>query len=242
MKILAIETSADVASVAIRSDGQTMGEFTLKTKKTHSETLMPMIDALLSAANLAPEDLDLLAAANGPGSFTGIRIGAAALLGLAFGRDIPCVGVSTLYALACGAAEAAEEGALLSPVMDARRGNFYNALFSVKDGVPLRLCPDRLIPGGDLAEELRQADAPKIYMPGDGRAAFSGEHGAIAQPLPERLSCQSAAAVALAAERIFREEKDPGAFTDTNFRPVYIRPSQAERERMDRIKRESENN
>ena len=235
MKILAIETSAGIASVALRADGHTVGEFTLQTKKTHSEILMPMVDALLHAANLQIQDVDLLASSGGPGSFTGVRIGAATILGLAFGRELPCIGVSTLYALAFGAAAGMGDDVLLSPVMDARHGNFYNALFVVKDGVPVRLCEDRLIHGDELAAELQKENTKKIYIAGDGCEAFLC-YGAPVLPVPERLRYQSAASVAAAAEKIFSESEDPGAFTDAAFRPSYIRPSQAERERMERMK------
>ena len=139
MKILAMDSSAVAASVALCEDERLLGEYTICNGNTHSQTLLPMTEELLSRFGITTDDVDLFAVSNGPGSFTGVRLGVATLKGLAFGKDKPCVGVSTLEALAHNLA--VTDG-LICPVMNARRNQVYTALFRAKNGNLERLLPD----------------------------------------------------------------------------------------------------
>ena len=164
MKILAIETSAKSVSAAVVEGGVPLASAYQNRGLTHSRTLMPLLDGMLSAAGLKAEDMDLLAVANGPGSFTGLRIGVSALKGLAWALEKPCCGVSTLAAMARNLAHM--EG-LIVCAMDARRDQVYNALFQAHDGILTRQCPDRAISLAELSEELKNRPEPKFIV-GDG--------------------------------------------------------------------------
>ena len=165
MLMLSVDSSAAPASVCLFEDGKVIADYYLNTGFTHSQTLMPMIEDMLRNAGLSLEAVDALAVAVGPGSFTGLRIGVATVKGLALGTNKPCVGVSTLEALAynlvgcCG---------LICPVMNARRNQLYNALFLCQNGRLTRICDDRLISVFDLEEELKAYSDKKIYLCGDG--------------------------------------------------------------------------
>lgn len=226
MLILAIESSAAPVSAALYEDGRILAEFYVHTKQTHSETLMPMVEALLSTGKKTVKDLDLLAVAAGPGSFTGVRIGVSTVKGIAFPQDTPCCAVSTLDAMAYNAAIL--EGSLVCAVMDARCGQVYNALFRITDGEPVRLCEDRAISVADLAEECRARQENFILL-GDGTAVCEETlEAAGARPAPESMRFQRACSVAMAAERLFKQGK---TVSGTDLVPYYLRPPQAERER-----------
>ena len=139
MLILSLDSTAKEASAALFRDGRLLGEISLNSGYTHSESLLPSLEFLLSSAKLTPNDVDVFAAAVGPGSFTGVRIGAATVKGLAFGRGACCVGTSTLEALATNVRELR---GIAVPVMDARRGQVYTAVFDCRDGEPKRLTED----------------------------------------------------------------------------------------------------
>ena len=160
MKILALDSTAKVASVALCEDELLLGELTLNNGNTHSQTLLPMVEFLLNKFELAPSDIDLFAAAIGPGSFTGVRIGAATLKGLAFGKKTPCAGVSTLEALAYNLSD---RDGLICPVMNARRQQVYTALFRAKDGVLERLMPDSAIAITELDQRLSSFPLGRQY-------------------------------------------------------------------------------
>ena len=132
MKILALDTSATVASIAVTEDLTPLAVYTLNNKNTHSETLLPMIESALKTLSLTAENIELFALSAGPGSFTGVRIGAATLKGIAFAKERPCIEVSTLEALANNLV--IKKG-LICPVMNARRSQVYTALFR-SDGIP----------------------------------------------------------------------------------------------------------
>ena len=166
MKILALETSAKACSAAVVEDGVLLASAWQCTGLTHSRTLMPMVEAMLANSELSLDGVGAIAVAAGPGSFTGIRIGIAAAKGLAWAKELPCVGVSTLEAMAWGLAHT---DALLVCAMDARRDQVYNALFQAKDGVLTRLTPDRGIAVAELAAELQSDGRAKIVL-GDGAA------------------------------------------------------------------------
>ena len=152
MKILAFETSAKAASAAVMADGKLLAESYQNTGLTHSQTLMVMAQDLLKQLNLTAKDIEAVAVAAGPGSFTGVRIGVAAAKGFAWGREIKCVGTSTLESMALGLG--AWQG-YVCPVMDARRSQVYNALFHVSGGSYTRVQEDRAISLADLGEELK---------------------------------------------------------------------------------------
>lgn len=230
MKILAIETSAKSVSAAVVENGVPLASAYQNMGLTHSRTLMPLVDGMLSAAGLRVQDMDLLAAANGPGSFTGLRIGVSALKGLAWALEKPCCGVSTLAAMARNLAHM--EGLIIC-AMDARRNQVYNALFLAHDGVLTRQCPDRAIGLAELAEEIKNRPEPKFVV-GDGAGLCYNhllEQDVPCRMAPPQLVMQNAVGVALAAE----ETAAAGQVTTArDLVPVYLRLSQAERERLAR--------
>ena len=232
MLILAFESSARAASVALVEDGRLISQYSQCSGLTHSRTLLPMAEDMLKNAELSLDKVDLFAVAHGPGSFTGIRIGVSTVKGLAWAADKPCVGVSTLEAMAWHGLAA---GGLVCPVMDARRSQVYNALFQVENGKPVRLCEDRPIALSQLAEELRTLNAP-AFLIGDGAELaekYLREQAIPCTVAPENLRWQSAWGVAMAAM-----DKTPG--NADALLPVYLRLSQAERERQDRLAKEAE--
>lgn len=234
MLILALESSAKAASAALCRDGRLLAQTVQNNGLTHSRTLLPMAEDMLKNAELTLRDVDLIAVAHGPGSFTGIRIGVSTVKGLAWAGDTPCVGVSTLEAMAWHGLAA---GSYVCPVMDARRSQVYNALFEIRDGRPQRLCPDRPIALAELAEDVKKLDAP-VFLVGDGAAitkAFFDAQGIPCRVAPENLLWQDAWGVAMAAM-----DKEPG--NADSLLPVYLRLSQAERERQERLNAEQHAN
>ena len=232
MLTLAFESSAKAASVALVRDGSLISQYSQCSGLTHSRTLLPMAEDLLKNAELPLQDVDLFAVAHGPGSFTGIRIGVSTVKGLAWATDKPCVGVSTLEAMAWHGLAA---GGFVCPVMDARRSQVYNALFEIRNGAPVRLTGDRPISLQELTEEVRGLQAP-VFLVGDGAeltARFFAAQGIPFTPAPENLRWQSAWGVAMAARG-----QTPG--NADSLLPVYLRLSQAERERQERLAAEGE--
>ena len=230
MKILALDTTAVVASVALCEDETLLAEYTVNNGNTHSETLLPMIESILRFFSCTPDDVDLFAASAGPGSFTGVRIGASTLKGLAFDTKKPCIGVSTLEALAKNLSHV---NALVCPVMNARRKQVYTALFRMKNGTCERLMDDSAIAIAELDEILKGYDEP-IYLVGDGYAITKELLTVPTEDTPERLRHQSAHSVATVARKIY---EDGIRTSDMEMMPTYLRPSQAERERAEREKR-----
>ncbi|MBQ9784625.1 MAG: tRNA (adenosine(37)-N6)-threonylcarbamoyltransferase complex dimerization subunit type 1 TsaB [Clostridia bacterium] len=228
MKILALDSTALVGSVALCEDAERLGEITLNNGNTHSETLLPMVEFLLSRFDMTPDDVDLFAASAGPGSFTGVRIGAATIKGLAFATDKPCIGVSTLDALAYNLRS---HDGLICPVMNARRKQVYTALFRAKDGTLERLMPDSAIAIEELDRILADYKEP-VRLCGDGYEITEAllKHAII--PVPEELRQQSAYSVAQIARTVY----ESGVRTkDIELSPTYLRLSQAERERAERM-------
>ena len=227
MLILAFESTARPASVALLRDGELLAQYSQCSQLTHSRTLLPMAEDMLKNTELRLDDVDLFAVAHGPGSFTGVRIGVSTVKGLAWASGKPCVGVSTLEAMAWHGAAA---GGLVCPVMDARRSQVYNALFEIRGGAPVRLTEDRPISLEELSQELRRQDRP-AFLVGDGAALTADFLTDAALPFrlaPDNLRWQSAWGVAMAAR-----DKTPGS-ADALL-PVYLRLSQAERERQERL-------
>lgn len=232
MKILSIDSSALVASVAVCEDESILAEYTLNNGNTHSETLLPMVESLLSALGLKVSDIDLFAVSAGPGSFTGVRIGAATLKGLAFGSGKPCAEVSTLEALAANLRGC---DGLVCPVMNARRSQVYTALFRVNGGKAERLMEDSALSIAELDAMLAKYGEP-IRLCGDGYDIT--ERGFTQTELifvPERQRMQSAVSVAHIALKNYREGR---YCSDAELGVNYLRPSQAERERAERLKSE----
>ena len=226
MLILAFESSAKAASVALVKDGRLLSQSSQISGLTHSRTLLPMAEDMLKNAELSVKDVDLFAVAHGPGSFTGVRIGVSAVKGLAWASDKPCVGVSTLEAMAWHGLAA---GGYICPVMDARRNQVYNAIFKIENGKVVRVTEDRAIALSELKDELLKL-GEKVFLVGDGTEITAKYFDAENIPYtaaPENLMWQSAWGVAMAAM-----EKESGTAHDLV--PVYLRLSQAERERLER--------
>ena len=230
MLILAFETTAKAGSVALLRDGVLLAESYQNTGMTHSQTLLSMAEDMLKNSGLTPQDVEAVAVAEGPGSFTGVRIGVAAAKGYAWGLEIPCYGVSTLESMALNLG--IWEG-LVVCAMDARRNQVYNAVFEVKEGILTPISPDRAIALTDLGEELKNYQGP-IFMVGDGSVLCYNtlkEQIPNAILVPEHKRHQRAAGVALAAmAKINRGEPGDGAALTPN----YLRLSQAERERLEK--------
>jgi tRNA threonylcarbamoyladenosine biosynthesis protein TsaB len=230
MLILGIDTSMKTASAAIFDGEKILCEITSGGNITHSENLMPMIGYALKCAGVSLNDINLFAAAHGPGSFTGIRIGVATIKGLAFGSDINnCIGISSLYALAYNFFPFKNDGALVLPVIDARRKQVYNAVF---DGIKY-IKNDRMITTGELETELNaEFSGRKIIFTGDGAEMCCGEidfDGKIY--IPEILKKPSAAALCRAAYA-----NKSGAVHPRALAPSYLIKTQAEREYGDNIR------
>lgn len=233
MRILAFETSAKAASVAILEEDKLLGESYLNCGQTHSRTLMKLAEELLSVCELTAEDITAVACAAGPGSFTGVRIGTAAAKGFAWGRELPCVGVSTLEAMA---QQARLFEGIVCCAMDARRAQVYNAVFSCEGGILTRLTEDRAISLEELTESLKNEKKPKI-MVGDGAQLCYNTIGKTVSGCilaPEHIVMQRASGVALAARRLLLTGAD---FDGAALVPNYLRLSQAERERNERLQK-----
>lgn len=215
--LLSIDSSAVTASVALTQGDKIIKSEFINAGLTHSETLLPMVKRVMEGYRYS--DLDALAVTVGPGSFTGVRIGVATVKGLAFNDNVPCIAVSTLEAIAYNFTN---ENAIVCAVMDARRMQFYNALFEVKDGVVTRLCNDRAISLDDLRSDISGFD--KVIIAGDGaRLCYDNialENTVLAD---EKRIYQNAVGVSGAAEN--KEKISASALM-----PYYLRPSQAERE------------
>ena len=235
MITLALDTTALIASAAITKNGKLLCEYTVNSGNTHSVTLLPMITHMLETVKLTPSDIDLYAVSAGPGSFTGVRIGASILLGLAFERSIPCISVSSLQALSYNMRGISGDF-IACPVMDARRGQLYNALFHHTSEGITRMCDDRIIMADQLAAELSQYILP-VYLIGDGAYIAKSEYERGIIP-PEQLRLQSAYSVAQTALKIYENASDKTVFEPQFFKPTYLRASQAERERLEREKTE----
>ena len=233
MLILAFETSAKAASVALTEDGKLLGEIYQNTGLTHSQTLMVMAEDLLKQCGKSVGDVQAVAVAEGPGSFTGVRIGVAAAKGFSWGKELPCYGVSTLEAMAVSLG--AYEGHICA-CMDARRNQVYNAIFLADGAAPLRVTEDRAIALSELKTELEHIDG-NIYLVGDGAGlayrTLAPEIPNLVLP-PEHRMHQRAVGVAILAQGM----ADAGlAPSGGELAPNYLRLSQAEREKLERMKK-----
>ncbi len=230
MRILALETSAKSVSVAVTEGGVLLAQAYQNRGLTHSVTLMPLLDGMLRSAGLTLDDIEAVAVAHGPGSFTGIRIGVSAAKGLAWAKALPCCGVSTLAAMAYAVTDF--EG-IVAGAMDARRQQIYSAFFRCEGGRVTRLCDDRAVSAEQAAQELSAMPEPKLIV-GDGAEllyAHLQSLGAVCRLASPLHRYQSAAGVAMAAEQLLAQGLTCSA---QELRPVYLRLSQAERERLAR--------
>lgn len=222
--LLSIDSSAVTASVALTDGDEIIKSEFVNSGLTHSETLLPMITRVIDGRKYS--ELDGIAITAGPGSFTGVRIGVATVKGLAFNDDIPCYSVSTLEAIAYNFVD---KNAVVCAVMDARRMQFYNALFKVQNGKVERLCDDRAISIEDLRNELKQYD--KVIIAGDGaKLCFQNIELENCTLADDDRIYQNAVGVAKAAQ-------NKNAISPKALMPVYLRQSQAERELKLKLKR-----
>lgn len=229
MRILALDSTAKVAAAALLNDDRLLCKAAAPDAMTHSATLLPEIERLLKDAGLGFADIDLFAASAGPGSFTGVRIGAATLKGIAFGRNKPCCAVSTLEALAYNLRRT---DGIVCALMDARRGQFYTATFAVADGKVTRLSPDEAKSGEEIAASL--AAYPHVTLVGDGAAvALPFFDGLPVELCPEENRLADGESVGLVAYAMYRAGR---TVSDADFAPVYLRLPQAERERLEKEK------
>lgn len=237
MKILAIESSATACSVALSEGPDLIAQSIQNSGLTHSTTLLPMVNSLLQNCGVTLADVDVFATSIGPGSFTGLRIGVSTVKGLAWAQDKPCVSCSTLEAMAWPLAHLSQYQVICA--MDTRRNQIYNSRFVIEDGRPVRLVDDHAIAAQALALELRGVSGPKIVV-GDGAQLCYNilkESGVDAQRAPEHLRMQSAWGVILAVQAKIQSRDLVSA---GDLVPVYLRPSQAERERLARQTKEQQ--
>lgn len=230
MLILSVDSSATPASVCLY-DGKVLAEYFINTKLTHSQTLAAMIESVLQITGIKAEDIDVFAVNNGPGSFTGVRIGVSAVKGMAYALDKPCAAVSTLQSMAYNALA---ENAVICACMDARRQQVYNALFRITDNKAIQLQNDRAIAIDALTEELKAFDE-QVILVGDGAELVynSGKELKNIRLAPDNIRFQRASSTAMiASEKAERGE----VISAATLMPSYLRLSQAERERLEKQK------
>lgn len=233
MNILAVDTSALTATVAVFKNGVSVFENNITNALTHSETLMPMIDYALKSVKLTPSDIDLFAVSSGPGSFTGIRIGVSAIKALAYAVDKPVIGINTLHALATNLS--CVENMPICPIMDARRGQVYNAIYKFSDGFAQTIEAPRAL---SIEELCAQVNSPLMFV-GDGVDVYKEKIielcGSNAYFAPPHMRNQKAASVAFAAS--LADTKD--YLSPEALEVIYLRKSQAEREREEKERNEN---
>jgi len=223
--MLSVDSSAAPASVCLSEDGKIIADYYLNTGFTHSQTLMAMVESVLTISGKAASDIDVYAVNCGPGSFTGVRIGVSAVKGMAFASDKPCIAVSTLQSMAYNCLG---NHAVVCACMDARRQQVYNAVFRVDREKITRLCDDRAIAVDELLAELGNYDE-EIILVGDGAAlVYDSSESDKIKLAPESIRYQRASSTAASALELYKrgEVISPAALM-----PTYLRLSQAERER-----------
>ena len=234
MKVLGIESASLVASVAMVCDGQMTAEYTLNLKKTHSQTLLPMIDQMMQLLGEDVSTVDAIAVSGGPGSFTGLRIGAATAKGLAYALNKPIVSVPTTAALAANFFGSSD---YVCPIMDARRNQVYNAIYSFENDELVTFTDQRPIDVKKLVCELDEKyNDRRIIFLGDGVPRYRCQIDEILKAdhiyAAPHLLKQHAGAVALLGEMYYNKGETCDAYS---FTPVYLRMSQAERERKEKL-------
>ncbi len=232
MKILALDSSGMAASVAVVEDENMLAEYTVNYKKTHSQTLLPMLDAAVQMIQLKLDTIDAIAVASGPGSFTGLRIGSATAKGLGLALDKPIIGVPTTQALAYNLYGA---GGVVCPIMDARRNQVYTGIYGFENG-HLEILEDQM--AVDIYQVIEKLNALKqqVIFTGDGISVYQEvidqNIQVPAEYAPAHLNRQRASAVAALAMEYLKAGR---VQTAAEHRPEYLRMSQAERERQERL-------
>lgn len=218
--ILGVESSAVSASAAVYEDEKMLSSKFINAGLTHSQTLLPLIVDALKSANKSFDDIEKIAVSVGPGSFTGVRIGVATVKGIAFKKNIPCVAVSALEAIANN--DFLEEGAVICACMDARRNQFYNALFKINDGKVSRITPDRAIDIMQIKSDTEKFD--KVIVAGDGAElaykTLQSDNVFLADETSRFQNADGVIRASFGKQTVLSEE----------LMPVYLRLSQAERE------------
>ena len=233
MKILALDSSGLVASVAILTEETILAEYTVNFKKTHSQTLLPMLDEIVRMLELDLKDIDAIAVAKGPGSFTGLRIGSATAKGLGLALDKPLLGIPTVDALAYNLF--AMDG-VICPLMDARRNQVYTGLYEVLDGKFHVLIHQEAVDVTEIVDKINKCGKPVIFL-GDGVDSYKAQLEELTKVpyrfAPSHLSKQRAAALGALAVTYYKQGKIESA---KDHEPDYLRLSQAEREREEAAK------
>lgn len=243
MWILGFDSTASTVSAAILKDSAPVAVYSAESATSHSTTLLPAIEKLLSAAGISVSELDLISCSAGPGSFTGVRIGVSTAKGLAAPADVPCIGVSSLEAMAYSFCELK---GLVCPALGARRGNVYAALFySDGNGGVTRMTDDDLVSVKSLREYIDDViPADKLgyplYLAGDSiveasEVCASCENVAL-KATPALLASPTGFGAALCGLNKYKESGyDRTAFSESLLMPIYLRKSQAERERDEKL-------
>ena len=233
MKILAIEASGPVAGCALLEDGVLTAEYSVQYKKKHSQSLVPMLDEMKRMLDLQLSSIDFLAVTEGPGSFTGLRIGAATVKGLGLALDKPVLPVPTVDSLACNLFGTDR---LICPLMDARRQQVYTGIYE-NDGELRVIEPQCVVALSEITQKLNALGREVIFL-GDGvpvNEAALGEQMTVPYPIaPAHVNRQRAASTAVRAAQIYAERADAALVSADDFRPEYLRIPQAERERGDK--------
>lgn len=234
MLILSLDSTASTASAALSDDGVLLASATLNIGNKHSTTLLPAVSFIMEQAGRKVADVEMFAVTAGPGSFTGVRIGAATVKGLALGRNVPCIGVSSLEVMAEGITLA---DGIVCAMINARRDRYFAAYFSVEQGRATRLSDDDTLEGEVIETYLNGQDRP-VYLVGDGVPVFLAGHNVIgAEVVPETLRYPNAYYAGVIAERVYASatEEERAIFTADALRPEYLRLPQAERELRERL-------
>lgn len=236
MKILALDSSGLVASVALVEDDNMLGEYTVNYKKTHSQTLLPMLDEVAKMIDLDLNSIDAIAVAAGPGSFTGLRIGSSTAKGMALALKKPILSIPTLEGLAYRLTPVTDE--LVCPLMDARRNQVYTGIYQYKEEGIEAVRQQEAVAIEELIEQVNALERPVVFL-GDGvpvqKEALEANVTVPYRFAPAHLNRQSASAVAALGVVYYKEGKSEDA---RDHKPIYLRQSQAERERALRLKGE----
>ncbi len=222
MLTLAIDTATKVCTVALCRDEDILAEYSINVGMTHSEGLLPQLEQMLERANVAKSEIEMIAVSMGPGSFTGLRIGLATAEAMAYSWKVYLHGVDTLKSLAYNIPV---EGLVLSPVLDAQKGNFYQALYTWKDGELVELAPVAVVSTQEALERMALQGMPGILLGEAERLTKRVELPSFVKVAPAALRMPKASSVALAAVHDFDAEQDKKIF---GLEPYYIRRSEAE--------------
>lgn len=235
MKILALDSSGLVASVAIAEEENLLAEYTVNYKKTHSQTLLPMLDEIVKMIELDLQEIDAIAVASGPGSFTGLRIGSATAKGLGLALEKPLVSIPTTEGLAYNLYGVED---LICPLMDARRNQVYTGIYQFEGERLVTRTEQKAVAIEEIIRELNEKGQRVIFL-GDGVAIQKetiAEHITVPYSFaPAHLAKQRAGALAVLAQQYIKEGRIE---TAKEHKPIYLRLSQAERERQERLQKE----